>query len=68
MTKSNWQEKLNEKLFLISALISIILVFSITLFIFIKGVPAIKEIGLLEWEKKRGLRFIHCFIFRLIYS
>ncbi|MCR2042907.1 phosphate ABC transporter permease subunit PstC [Anaerosalibacter massiliensis] len=46
MTKSNWQEKLNEKLFLISALISIILVFSITLFIFIKGVPAIKEIGL----------------------
>ncbi|MCB5559153.1 phosphate ABC transporter permease subunit PstC [Anaerosalibacter bizertensis] len=46
MKKSNWQEKLNEKLYLISALISIALIFSITLFIFIKGVPAIKEIGI----------------------
>ncbi|MBW4828920.1 MAG: phosphate ABC transporter permease subunit PstC [Clostridiaceae bacterium] len=46
MKKSNWQEKLNEKLYLISALISIALILSITLFIFIKGVPAIKEIGI----------------------
>lgn len=46
MGKSNWHEKLYEKLFLISALISIVLIFSITLFIFVKGIPAIKEIGM----------------------
>lgn len=39
-------EKFNEILLLICGLISIVAVFGITTFIFIKGIPAIKEIGL----------------------
>lgn len=42
-------EKINERLLLICGLISIIAVFGITIFIFIKGIPAIKEIGLKEF-------------------
>lgn len=42
-------EKINERLLLICGLISIIAVLSITIFIFSKGIPAIKEIGLKEF-------------------
>jgi phosphate transport system permease protein len=42
-------EKINERLLLICGLISIIAVLGITIFIFIKGIPAIKEIGLKEF-------------------
>lgn len=41
----NIVEKIVEKLFLLSAFVAVVCVFAITLFIFVKGFPAILEIG-----------------------
>ncbi len=42
-------EKINERLLLICGLISIIAVLGITIFIFMEGIPAIKQIGLKQF-------------------
>lgn len=41
-------EKINKRILLICGLVSIVAVLGITLFIFIKGIPAIRKIGLKE--------------------
>lgn len=58
--KKTKNEIVFERLFLVSALISIVCIFAITLFIFIKGLPAIKTIGLrnfifgMKWQPTGG--------------
>lgn len=50
MKKNNYgKEKIIEKVFFIFSLVALIGIFSITIFILIKGIPGIKEIGIKEF-------------------
>ncbi len=58
--KKHHKEKVMEKVFLMCSLVALIGIFSITIFILIKGIPGVKEIGIKEfllgrrWHPKNG--------------
>ena len=47
--KSNFDEKIMQAIFFLSALISVLAVIAICLFLFMRGIPAIAEIGFMDF-------------------